>query len=451
MKKALLIIGIIASLNTIWAEDTQNNVTTPKGSTVIAWIRDEMSASSIAQAEAEVRAIYPNAEILEAASRTYNCHGYAWCMSENGPTRWIGMSRFTGDDSNTHEDIYMTDGSYTQVTAGIGPRKVCYYTGDHSAVTSDESGIFISKWGEYPLMRHAPNDCYYNASDLRYFVKTSLMTINGSNSVSSSAQTYTLSYTPAGTINWTVSSNLQIISGQGTPSISVKSNGVGNGTISVSMTHNFAGQNVTTSTFKNVTVGVPDPNLIDVTIGGQSSNYTLFIYQSGRNECIANYQGAGGNSSILEYEWEATGFEVHNELTANKSRIYLRATSTSISSMVTVSVRARNSAGWGEKKLVGANVNSSSGYSIISSSDGILTIEPNETLEYSLLRPTENIVSGSIPYEVYNLYTGALVANGNISREGGTINLSHLPKGIYVFSLRINDDLRQTLRISIRH
>ena len=100
---------------------------------------------------------------------------------------------------------------------------------------------------------------------------------------------------------------------------------------------------------------------------------------------------------------------------------------------------------------MGANIDTSSGYSILTSSDGIITIEPNEGREYSLLRPTERTLSGSMPYEVYNSYTGVQVANGAVSREGSTINLSHLPTGIYVFSLRVSDDLRQTLQISIRH
>ena len=124
-------------------------------------------------------------------------------------------------------------------------------------------------------------------------------------------RTYTLSYTPAGTIQWAVSSNLRIVSGQGTPSVTIQSNGEGYGNISVTMTHTYAGKTVPVTKQKEVLIAnVPDPNQISVTIGGQSSNYTLFVYHSGRNDCRANYRGTGGNNSILEYEWEANGFEV---------------------------------------------------------------------------------------------------------------------------------------------
>ena len=446
MRKIILIIGFIISLKSIWAEE-KKNVETPMGSPVTAWIMDEMPASTIAEAEAKVKTDYPNAEIISAASNTYNCHGYAWHMTEGGDARWIGLH------SDTDEDVYMTDGSYIQVVSGVGPLKVSYVSDNHSAVTTDESGMFISKWGNLPLMRHASNYCYYNSADLRYFVRSSLMTINGSGTISANAgnQTYTLSYTPAGTIEWTVPSCLRIVSGQGTASITVAPNGMGNGYIYATMTHEYAGETVKVMKQKAVEVGTPDVDMIEISIGGSLTNYTLSIYNSGRNECKAIYRGAGGNNSILEYEWQATGFEVHNVQTTNKSIVYLRAIVTSVSSPTTVSIRARNEAGWSGKKLVGANIDTSSGYSILTSSDGIITIEPNEGREYSLLRPTERTLSGSMPYEVYNSYTGVQVANGAVSREGSTINLSHLPTGIYVFSLRVSDDLRQTLQISIRH
>ncbi len=436
------------ALNSIIAEDKQANVTTPNGSIVMAWIGNDTISESRKQAAIdEVKACYPNIEIISEATHAYNCHGYAWCMTEGGPTRLI------------YTDVYkyMNDGSYTEVLDKTGPLKVFYANAssadEHSAVVTDDSGKFISKWADYPLIRHAPEDCwYYAGATLRYFVKTSLMTIEGSQTIlDNQTATYRLSYKPAGNIVWSVTSNMQIISGQGTDAIVVKGIGSDRGSITASMTHVFEGRSVTTRATRGVTVGIPDENLIDVTIGGQSSNYTLFVYHSGRNDCRANYRGTGGNNSILEYEWEANGFEVFNAQTSNNSVVYLRATSTSIGSPTTISLRARNNVGWSSKRLIGANVNSSSGYSILTSSDGIITIEPNEGREYSLLRPTERTLSGSMPYEVYNSYTGVQVANGAVSREGSTINLSHLPTGIYVFSLRVSDDLRQTLQISIRH
>jgi hypothetical protein len=49
----------------------------------------------------------------------------------------------------------MTDGSYTQVSQQIYPGKVSWASENHSAVTTSQQGVFISKWGECPLMQHA--------------------------------------------------------------------------------------------------------------------------------------------------------------------------------------------------------------------------------------------------------------------------------------------------------
>ncbi|GHU59070.1 hypothetical protein FACS189411_15470 [Bacteroidia bacterium] len=66
---------------------------------------------------------YPLAEKIVtynslSSTRKFNCHGYAWLRVETGIDRWIGYS------VTTEEDIYMTDGSYTQVLVGFKSWKV---------------------------------------------------------------------------------------------------------------------------------------------------------------------------------------------------------------------------------------------------------------------------------------------------------------------------------------
>lgn len=434
-----VIYFLLLNIQYVWA-DRQSNVTTPKGSTVIAWINDEASSSDLANIENAAALQYPNAEKLASASRTYNCHGYAWHMTEGGAARWIGVG------STAHEDIYMTDGSYTEVSSGTSPRKVSYHSDDHSAVTTDQSGIFISKWGAWPLMRHASNYSPYNASSLRYYIKTSLISIQGSDVIAmNTPTTYTLSYTPVTPITWSVPSNVQIISGQGTASITVKAIGVeGNGAISVKMGNNNA------SIYKNVAIGVPDINQVSVSIGGSSN--MLYAYHTNRNECIATYSG---NGEILEYEWEANGWEVYNPLTPNYSKVYLKATVLPASTMINIRIRARNSAGWSSVKLLGATVsNSTSGsvYKIEATSGGIVTITKNEEQDYSLMQSSVHIGKlDYMEYGLYNSYTGIQVSKGTICKEGGTIDLSNTPTGIYVFALYIDSKTKQTLLISIRH
>ena len=108
---------------------------------------------------------YPNATRLGDASNTYNCHGYAWHMSEGGGTIMIGCN------SSTAEDIYWTDGSYDEMPSVAYATKV-RYSGNHSAITTS-GGNYISKWGGGPLYRHAPNYCPGSyGSSYKYYVRS---------------------------------------------------------------------------------------------------------------------------------------------------------------------------------------------------------------------------------------------------------------------------------------
>ncbi|MCD6169525.1 MAG: hypothetical protein J7J76_03105 [Candidatus Latescibacteria bacterium] len=133
--------------------DSPTTIYTPRGSVVPdTWILDEMSAEDIAYWNWYVEEYYPNATRLSDASRTYNCHGYAWHVSEGGNKVWIGYS------TTTAEDIYWNDGSYDEMPSETNATKVSY-SGNHSAITTSQSAIYISKWGALPLMRHHKNYC----------------------------------------------------------------------------------------------------------------------------------------------------------------------------------------------------------------------------------------------------------------------------------------------------
>lgn len=218
MKKYIyIIIGCLFSLH-VTPADKIIYLKTPRGSDVTAWICDEMSSSDIAFYDQYYASRYPRAVMLERSSDKYNCHGYAWHMSEGGDAVWIGY-RETID-----EDVYMEDGSYVEVAAGTTPRKVSYDGGDHSAVTTDQQGVLISKWNRYPLYRHAYDDCpYIKGTTLRYFINYRKFDMGGSDFIcKGTAMTFSLNYQPIKPVSWTVPSSLRIISGQGTSSITVE-------------------------------------------------------------------------------------------------------------------------------------------------------------------------------------------------------------------------------------
>jgi hypothetical protein len=177
MKKAILILTLFISSLSSFA-DYRADITTPNGSIVAAWIMDDMSISSKAYSDSYWSSVYPNAQMLptfDGYSSTYrfNCHGYAWHMSElSNP---LSSARWIGRDNAIDEDIYWTDGSYIEVSAPTYPAKVTWPESiNHSAITTDQPGWFISKWGAVPLMRHKWDDtpyAPYSSSDLKYYVR----------------------------------------------------------------------------------------------------------------------------------------------------------------------------------------------------------------------------------------------------------------------------------------
>jgi hypothetical protein len=168
MFRYIFILSVLLTLfcyKTIYAQPT--NIYTPLCSLVSnTSIIAEFDATTIAYLNAQAESLYPNATRIGDASNTYNCHAYAWYVSEGGKRVWIGTS------SATAEDIYWTDGSYIEVSSQTDAIKVSYANDNHSAITTGTNNVFISKWGSWPLMRHVYNDCPYTSSGLKYYSST---------------------------------------------------------------------------------------------------------------------------------------------------------------------------------------------------------------------------------------------------------------------------------------
>lgn len=96
-----------------------------------------------------------NATIIELniLSAQYNCHGYAWHVSDGGNKVRIEGGPGPYIDGDYHSYV-LTDNTDTL-------RKVYYNGVRHSAITTETQDIVISKWGNGALVRHAVNDCPY--------------------------------------------------------------------------------------------------------------------------------------------------------------------------------------------------------------------------------------------------------------------------------------------------
>lgn len=94
---------------------------------------------------------YGGATIVGDQDYRYNCHAYAWHVSEGGDLVWMG--RFT----DSAEDTYWNDGSYIEVSENEATKVSYHVSGNHSAIK--EGGVWYrSKWGSSFLVRHKLNE-----------------------------------------------------------------------------------------------------------------------------------------------------------------------------------------------------------------------------------------------------------------------------------------------------
>jgi len=150
------------------------DIRTPNGSPVMTWAMLESSLETRQRLDNDFAELFPYAvQIItydgRSSTRRFNCHGHTWLRVYGGANRWIG---YDWTDMGRYPDIFMTDGSYIQVATETYPGKVFWgRPGDHSAITTSQRGIFISKWNEGPLMKHAWNDSPFGTDNLMFFVR----------------------------------------------------------------------------------------------------------------------------------------------------------------------------------------------------------------------------------------------------------------------------------------
>lgn len=183
MKRNLIfsICLALAGVGFLLASYPAATIYTPNGSLVPdTVITPEFNSATISYINSSIDSSYPNATRVGSASNTYNCHAYAWHVSEGGGHVWLGA------DTSTAEDVYWNDCSYYRVYYTGDNMKVAY-SGNHSAVTTSTSGWFISKWGYGPLMNHHKDDVPsgYGSASAYYKYKES-------------AQNFTIGFTISG-------------------------------------------------------------------------------------------------------------------------------------------------------------------------------------------------------------------------------------------------------------
>ncbi len=200
---------------------TATTIYTPKSTPLTAYTSmPYMSNDDKDYWAAWVAYYYPNATEVSyrSATNNYNCHGYAWHVSEGGSQVWIGLS---GYDPNpfTVEDIYWNDLSYIETTEQYAS-KISYYTGNHSAIQTATQGIYRSKWSYKCLMEHARDygPAEYEMGNRKYYRLNPGISGSTEALCSNQERTFTSNTTITGSsYSWTKDdTRLDYVSGSGT-------------------------------------------------------------------------------------------------------------------------------------------------------------------------------------------------------------------------------------------
>jgi len=167
MKKIISLLLVLVALD-VNATDYTITIYTKYGQAIEAKILDEITPSMIQEFNDSCIIRFPCAVFLNNSTRTYNCHSYAWNISDGGTTIcWINQFTSSGQPNIAK---YWTNDYYSETTEA-NAIKVFYYLSDHSAIVSPTvPGMYESKWGQGALMRHAPGyGPYPNMNYRRYY------------------------------------------------------------------------------------------------------------------------------------------------------------------------------------------------------------------------------------------------------------------------------------------
>lgn len=438
MKKIyLFLIGVLGF--TFLCNAQYVTLYTPNGSPVQTFIRSEGSTEWITTTTNEYKAAYGEENVLAPASQRYNCHNYAWHMSE-GNTEIVWMNQY---DSYGNSNVwkYWTDNSYVETTEN-NAEKIFYYNGDHSAIKSKTiAGKYESKWGSAPLMRHAPTygPAIYQMNFRRYYTR-SLPSLSGPTTVCSTGATFTINNLSASvsSIIWTHGPNLSISSGQNSANCTFLATGNGASWVRANLVTDCGDMEIPR---QNVYAGVPVNNGISF---GAFFSPPPFHNQVLRNQDVTIGVIENSNSALQNvtgYEWQfwtSPSWEpyIKNYQTYNgniKGAFVINLPSGANSSQ-TIVVSAVNSCGYSFVSSEETPFYAVSNYTLSLSPNpvnGILTVEIKNNEK-------ENLATDWF-LEIYDHSQRLITRQGNIRSNKLTLNTSGWEKGVYIATVSINN------------
>jgi hypothetical protein len=365
-------------------------------------------------------------DIISGATSYYNCHAYAWHLTEGYTNQvWINQTN-VNETANLNKYWDPNVGCFTEVSSEVVAEKIFYYSGDHSAVKSSVSGKYESKWGKMYVIRHSPTQVPYTSpANRKYFIHTPPTITGPSTLCSGSTIVFTVSNAPS-VYTWSCSSNLTLTSSSGTSATFSKSGG-NSGWVSV----NYNGTELARKGFG---IGVPLYN----DISGSKSKVSTYVYEGHVNP-IASYYG-----QIDQYQWAiaGTGWTI-TDLPGNivpMQNVLITGSASSTSGVL--QVRGYNACGWSGWLTVNA-IGALSSY-LISTYPNPVSEALNVKINLNEDAFAKTKVSGdknqTFEIRLYD-YKGVMVRQNMTAREGVTsFDVSGLPDGIYYLHVISDSD-----------
>ena len=246
LKNSTIILVISMS---IVAANGQGIVKTPKNQTV--YVEDGNDNAYLlalweTQAANWIDLYDSDAHRIGPATSNYNCHAYAWHVSDGGDDEdcWMKYSY----NGNQNVSKYWTNDVYSSTVMPNEFNKIFYGTSaDHSAI-STASGLVKSKWGAWPRYEHETTDCPYDNISITFY----RIPVSGDDLICTS-KTYSSVNITSATYNWSGSR----ISASGTNySTTATKTSDGEGWIRTEIASPYSGTTVK-SEKKKLWVGVP--------------------------------------------------------------------------------------------------------------------------------------------------------------------------------------------------
>jgi len=441
MKKYTIVIMFLFYIITGFSQPT--TVPTCENNPVYASLRDELediqAANDLFLQTYGPMFGFTQANIIDDASNTYNCHAYAYHVSEGGNKVWIsnaGNNDFCDAPLLDNIDQYWEDGCIIQVTNESDAEKVHYYRGDHSAIRLSD-GMYNSKWGNYPLIKHAATSVDYcdPVDSRRYYSSFIVDALNDYVCYGNNATFTTPDYVDC-TYYWTYNTNLlDYVSGQGTKTFVVEpktSSSQGEAWVKLELTIDLD-PDVTREITKTIWVGKPriyayGNYIVDVNTGMPVYDLCYGTH----NDVEAVYPTDVG---ITDWDWRVSHGQVYSYGMLDQ---YATIYPNDYQSFM-LEIRACNTCGYSDWAHMYTNVINCSSYYLMMSpnpttGETILSIE-SESEEKTLGLETE------WELEIYSPTQILKQKETNLRGNNITIQTQGWPEGIYMVRVKYKDEI----------